>query len=85
MSITEPKSQELTEILSQLKSKIDDLQTEEKTEIRSDIAIIDNELASKRQDKTKVENTLGSLYNKIKEITPLLEIAIQIANWFKPA
>ncbi len=85
MSITESKSQELTEILSQLKSKIDDLQTEEQTEIQSDIAIIENELASKRQDKTKVENTLGSLYNKIKEITPLLGIAIQIANWFKPA
>jgi hypothetical protein len=27
--------------------------------------------------------TMGSLYNKIKYITPLIGIAVQLANWFK--
>jgi hypothetical protein len=55
------------------------LPTEQRMEIQSNIAMIENELA---QDETRVENGIGSLYNKIKDITPLLEIAIQIANWF---
>jgi hypothetical protein len=85
MTFSESKSKELTEILNQLKSKIDGLQTERKMEIQSDIVIIENELSSQKQDKIRVENALGSLYNKIKDITLLLGIAIQIANWFKPA
>jgi chromosome segregation ATPase len=85
MTFSESKSKELTEILNQLKSKIDGLQTKQKMEIQSDIVIIENELSSQRQDKTRVEHALGSLYNKIKDMTPLLGIAIQIANWFKPA
>jgi hypothetical protein len=84
-NISEAKNKEFTEILNQLKNKFGDLPPEQTVEIQSEIIKIENELTSRNHDKNRVENAIGSLYNKIKVITPLLGIAIQIANWFKTA
>lgn len=83
INITEAKNKELAEILSQLKNNINDLQPEQKIEINSDILQLENELSSPKSDKNRIVNTMGSLYNKIKDITPLIGIAVQLANWFK--
>lgn len=83
-NISDAKNKELTEILNQLKNGLGDLQPEETMEIQSEIIKIENGLTSRNHDKNGVENAIGSLYNKIKDMTPLLGIAIQIANWFKP-
>jgi hypothetical protein len=67
-----------------LKNNISDLQPEQKIEIRSEIIQLENELSSRKPDKQRIEKTLGLLYNKIKDITPLIGIAVQLANWFRP-
>ena len=59
------------------------MQPEQKIEINSDILQLENELSSHKLDKNRIVNTMGSLYNKIKDITPLIGIAVQLANWFK--
>jgi hypothetical protein len=84
INTTEAKNKELAEILSQLKNNISDLQPEQKIEIRSEIIQLENELSSHKPDKQRIEKTLGLLYNKIKDITSLIGIAVQLANWFRP-
>jgi hypothetical protein len=83
INISESKNKELTEILSKLKNNINDLQPEQKSGINSNILQLENELSSHKPDKNSIVKTLGSLYNKIKDITPLIGIAVQLANWFK--
>jgi hypothetical protein len=51
--------------------------------IHSDIIQLENELSSHKPYKNKIVKTMGSLYNKIKDITPLIGIAVQIGDWFK--
>ena len=85
INITDAKNKELAEILSQLENNISHLQPEQKIEIHSDIIQLENELSSDKPDKNKIVKTLGLLYNKIKDITPHIGIAVQLANWFKPS
>jgi hypothetical protein len=82
-NMNDEKNKELAEILNQLKNNLNTLQPEQTVEIQSDIAEIENELTSPNHDKNRLKHTVGSLYNKIKDVVPLLGFAMQLANWFK--
>ncbi|MGC1930788.1 MAG: hypothetical protein WA667_17600 [Candidatus Nitrosopolaris sp.] len=84
ININDAKNKELAEILNQLKNNLSALQPEQTVEIQSDIAKIQNELTSANHDENRLEHAIGSLYDKIKDVIPLLGIAMQLANWFKP-
>jgi coenzyme F420-reducing hydrogenase delta subunit len=84
VNITEAESKQLANILTQLKNMIHDLQPEQKNEIQYDVLKLENELYSHTSDKNKIVKTVSTLYNKIKDITPLIGIAIQLGSLFKP-
>jgi hypothetical protein len=85
INITEAKNKELVNIVAQLKNNTIDLPPELKNEIQSDIVKLENEFSSDVPDKNRVVRAMRSLYNKTKDSSPLIGIAIQIANWLKPA
>lgn len=81
----EERSGQENRVTDIIENNISHLQPEQKIEIHSDIIQLENELSSDKPDKNKIVKTLGLLYNKIKDITPLIGIAVQLTNWFKPS
>ena len=80
MDISEGKRKELLEILNQLKEKASDLEPGQREEVHYDIVQLEQTISSSDHDKTRLERVIGSLYTKLKENTPLLEFAIQLAD-----
>lgn len=58
------------------------MQYERKSEIESDTHELEQELYAQQPNRSKIMSIMGSLYNKINNIAPLIPIAIQLANLY---